>query len=398
MSIFDVVFHPIRFAFHRGSSSIKTGFAGLGAGMSAKMDMSALRFQLSSYEGRELFDSKRLSKHLKMYGYYKKHILRYRAKKEHGQLVSPRIEKVFHKYKDKADLLNKVLAHEVQIFAGFYENLLRVISTIQMEEGDLVLQKNASLITDEDKMKTLITRVPVIAKEKNITLVTDDFKQFLDKVEHEAAWEERMEIREFRERRKEVSGARKFVSGTASLFGSMTGIGHLGHKIFKLSRKVYSHDVRRFDREFTELQSEIEHGNITPATIAKLRFLFKNYKKIRKYYANIDKDIMLILNALFKDFDMLLNECVVPFYAAVKNVHGADVIMKITNELKAAHQKFMVEGKKEEFEIKAVLQHLQALVTTCKTALGDVQEQNKQVIQNLQQQMSAEVKAPAKAA
>jgi len=117
-------------------------------------------------------------------------------------------------------------------------------------------------------------------------------------------------------------------------------------------------------------------------------YLMKNYKKIRKYYAEIDADLVMITTKLFEGFDEILNNCVVPFYASVQNIEGAGAIKKINEQLQEAHKNIMKETQKEEFEIKRVHAELMKFIRTCQIALEKIRASNQTVMTNLQQQMS----------
>jgi hypothetical protein len=387
MGFFSILTAPLRFGAHIVTGGISRAATRAGASVSANVAMNGVRLQLRSYEAKELFDSKRLDKHFRLFHKVKKRMMRYEAEEEHGTRISPHVKKIYRKYQNDPRLLNKVLLHEVDIFAGYYVQFLKVVTAIQLEESDLILQKNASTIRDEKKMGALVQKIPEMAKRRNVAVIQEDFKKFLTELEAVAKHEAREDRIEFKERRRLEKGAKKPVRGLRGFFGGLTGVHHLAHKVHKISKRLKTHEIRRFDQEFTLLQQEINSGSITPVTISRLTFLLKNYKRIRKYYAEIDADMVLITRKLFDGFEDILNKCVIPFYAAVKNLEGAKVILKITEELKQAYKGSIKETEKEEFEIKRVHQELIRFIRTCEQALEKVQSTNQTVITNLQQQM-----------
>jgi len=392
MGIFSFITNPLRVAGHIAGSGMGRGAAGVTGFVSANASMNSTRFQLRSYEARELFDSKRLAAHFKLYHKVRHQLMRYKRKDKRG--LCPKIEHLYHKHKDHPDVLKKVLAHEVGIFADYYIQLLRVVSAIEMEEGDMVLQQNASTISDVEALKGLIGRIPDIAKKQNIALVEQDFDLLLSQVQMTAHKDIKIERTEMKERLRAEKG-KKIVRGIGAFFAGITGVGHIAHKLRKHTKRLVTHDIRKFDQDFAELRQSIERGQISDVTMSHLRFLIKNYEKIRKHYFEINQDIMLLMGKLFEDFQELQEECVVPFYASVKSIPGSDTILKISEKLRELYQKFDKEYKKEEWEIRLVHKHLEEFVNACQQAVEQVHKSNEAAIHNLEEKMT--ITAPVRA-
>jgi len=388
MGIFDPVTNSVQFGAYRLRGGWSRGLAAVGASFSAHNAMSMARWQLRSYEGRELFDAKKLSKYLKIYHKLKRQLLLYRAKKVRGGFESAYIQRIYNKYRNKPQLLERVLIYEVEIFTYYYEQLLQVVSLIQLKEKDLVLQENAAIMRDVEQLISLINKIP---ETKDTVIMQEDFRAFKKEAQKLIKKEKREDRLEFLWRKRLAAGgkvAKKAVGGFAGFFLRRRGLSYLAHKMRKFSRRIFTWEYRRFGQQFAELRQEIEKGRITPVTLSRLRYLMKNYEKIRRYYFLIDRDIALIMCHLFTDFEVILNECVVPFYATLKNIKGAEKIGKISEELKNAYKSFSDEALKEEFEIKSVYNELIKFAQACQNALGNVQKRNFQVIKETQQQLA----------
>lgn len=351
--------------------------------------MGGIRQQLRSYEGKELFDSKKLAVHFTLYVKIKKRLLKYRVKKKGNNIVSTYVqENIYNKYKDNPKKMNKVLLKEILIFSNYYEQFLKLVSYIKIEEADLVMQETSAIIKDEKMMISLIDSIP---NTRDTILMSDEFSKFKKEVKRLAKKEAKDDKKELRWRQGLAIGgnkAKKAMKRAGGFFGRMMGVNHITHKIFKLSKKIFTRDYRNFNVEFTELRQEIGSRKVTPITISRIRYLMKNYEKIRKYYFDIDRDIVLLLGMLFEDFNIIINDCVIPFYGEVRHINGADIILTETNKLKEMYKEMTKELQTEELEIMKVNQQMNKLVRSCNNALSNVQTRNNQVINTLRQQMA----------
>lgn len=387
MGILNPITNPIRFGAHVASGTVGRAFSGVGGYFSASSNLAGLMFQMKSFEAKDFFDSKKLRRYLKEYHRAKKRLFRYGGEKKGNTFLPTYIQKkVYDKYKNNPDLLNRVLEHEVGVFVGEFEQFWQVVSSIDLEEKDMELQKNAALIRDEEEMIALINKIP---ETKDTVMMRDDFNNFKKEAKRLVKKEKKADISEFRWLQRLSLHSKRVVGGFAGFFGkNFYSLSYLSHKISKFTKRIYTREMRKFDSEFSSLQEEINRQKVTPATISRLRFLLKNYEKIRKYYHEIDKDLALVTQKMFHEFDIVMNECVVPFYAAIKHIRGADRILKIDNKLKQIYQDYVANIQAEEFEVRKVYAQLNKFVNACKRAFAEVQRANSQVMDNLQSKMA----------
>lgn len=380
-----VSLNPFRFAFHVVKGTLGRTMATASGFLSANAEMGELRMQLRSYEGKEFFDSKRLARYFRVYKKVKRHLMKYGAEKEGGILVSTYVEKISEKYRNNIDLRNKILAHETGVFADYYKQLLEVMSKIEVTEEDISLQKNAAIIRDEGKIIELIKQIP---EKQTAVVMTKDFKSFIKEAGEAAKIEKKATKGEYLLEQRVILG-KEAVRGFSGVIGRMSGYNHLTHKLRKLSKRIFTREWRKFHQQFDILQKEIRNKRITPVTIARLGYLLKSYITIRKYYHEIERDIALIMDKLFKDFDVLVKERIMPFYATIKNmnVKGADEIIKINNELVKLHKKFVNSATTKKFEIEKVYAELKNFVETCKNTITSIETSNKKVMENLEKRM-----------
>ncbi|MFC1753316.1 hypothetical protein ACFL96_07985 [Thermoproteota archaeon] len=384
MGILDVATAPLKVGAHIAAGTVGRAASGIGGNIAAHAAMNSTRFQLRSFEGRLMFDDLKLAKYLKVYNKYKKHMMRYAVKKE-GH--APRqIEKAYKKYKNHPQVLEKVLKHEIQIFTNYYKGLLQIIKEIELKEADAELQKNASLIKDIDQMKMVVKNVVLTAKIKRIALLETDFNEFLKTAEADAKAQEKEERKEMKEIFRETRG-RKAVRGFAGFLGGITGINRLGHKLRKVTKKVITKDLRDFHKRLSVIMNDVEGKHVSNVTISELRFMVKNYTRIRKHYHEIDTDLRLIMDKLFKDFGEIQKKCVAPFYSSVRNIPGAKEIYKTSTELQEAYNKFSKELYKEKSEVKIVHDHLKQFIATANSALANIENSNKKTVQHFEQEM-----------
>ena len=383
MGAFSFITDPLSVRKHAAGSHMSRAAVGIQGAVGAKIAMNHTRFQLKSFEARELFDSKRLGKHLKVYHKLKKHLMRYHAEENEAP---HKIEHIQHKYKSRPEVLKKVLMREINVFSHYYLLMLKAIAAVEMDESDLEAQKNASLIADQDRMTRLIAEIPKVAKAKNIALLGDDFEEFKKEKSAIVGEQEKEEREEAKESMREIK-QKTAVRGFAHFFAGFTGLGHLAHKVRKLSKRVATHDLRQFTNKLGEIEKDIRSGNVSNVTIAQLRFLLKNYTAIRKHYHEVNTDIQLLMDKLFKDFAEVQKECVIPFYASVRNIPGAEEIKQISGKIHILYEKFRVEASKEKYEIAEVHKHLNLFAHECQKAINEVEGAHKKIIGNLQQEM-----------
>ncbi|MBT3405700.1 hypothetical protein HN419_00875 [Candidatus Woesearchaeota archaeon] len=387
MGLWNVLTAPARFAAHVAGGAASRAGNHMTGNIAANAALSKARFQLRSYEGKELFDSKQLAAHVRQ---FKKvlHIMmkHYGGVNKHGE--SDYVHSLIAKAKGNSALLEKLQAEAVATFTGYYHKLLEIMSQVEIDQADLTLQENAALIKDEKGMGKLIADLDGVRKGEHLTFNVAEFSEVLDALKKKVGGQEVKDARvEIKERTRFEKG-KDAVRGWARFVGHVRGINFVAHKARKLSKQVMTHDYRKFHQHFNELQSEIGAKQVTPATLTKLKFLLKNYEGVRKYYHEIDQDMILIMQLVFEGFDELSKECVVPLYTALRSVKGADKLLEVHKQVLALHQKYNTELAREEFEIKAVYKALQELVAECETVVTNARNENAGIIKQVQQQMA----------
>ncbi len=379
MSFWD----PFWYASHLVKSGIGRTINRARFDLSSTNDVFNLRNDLQSYESRCIFDAHDLAKNIKTYQKLKKKLMIYRGQKGHESLY---VNRIFNKYKKNPRVLKGILAYEVKVFSDYFEAYLNTIKKIQFDDSQLNLIKNLKLMKEEATIRIIIEN---LSKHNNQSATVVGYKEILIELRNLQIRLQRKESvflrKEYKNRVKLIQGKNPIIS--YGLLGIRAlGMNFLAHKFYKLNSKIWNKDYRYFLIEFSDLLKETERG-VTPEVTVKVHYFLKNYYEILEYSHKVENDFLVIFEMLLQDFREVMDECVIPFYAAIKNVSGASKIMEDSKILKESYNDYVKELESEDMEIKKVYQSVISLAEECDSIKKSIEANNERVIQELTQKM-----------
>jgi len=379
MRLFPKFANNVLFGMHKTKGGLSRLGMHIGARFAAHNDMAKLRLQLRSYEGRELFDTLKLARYLKEYHRARRHLMRYSGKDENG--VSTYGIRIRKKYFNKPELFEKVKAHEAKRFSEYYQRLLDVVSGLRVDINDLMIQQNAAIMKDENKLTELIKSIREIpastslpSQEQLDSLLTALYVKARGNIA-------RMQSKELWERRRLERG-KSNVLGFGHFFLKRKGLNSLAHYVKRGVKWLSTHEFREFNRNLTSLRRDIENKKVTDVTISNLKFIIENFPKMRKYYHEVDQDMALIMKNILADFKKVLNECVIPFYTWVRDMPHADTIKEITSHMVFLHEEYIKEASEEYMEADKVKDALEKMIKACNATIQVLKEKEKEASKN----------------